>query len=267
MMKDRFQRTVDYLRVSVTDRCNLRCHYCYPCDSPWGQRSDRKLSLTEIVSVVSTALDMGVTRVRLTGGEPLVRKDIVQLVGRLAPLRGLVDLALTTNGQLLRRLAGPLAAAGLQRINVHLDTLDSERYTKITGGGNLRETLLGLEVARVSGIAPVKINCVVAFGSDEPDAREVAKYAQNNGYGVRFIRRMNLKSGIFSTVDGGNGGDCPRCNRLRLTSVGMVRPCLFSDLAFDVRQLGARAAIERAVALKPKAGTVCQTQSFYAIGG
>jgi len=266
-MKDRFQRTVDYLRVSVTDCCNLRCHYCYPCDLPSEPQNNRRLSLTEIVAVVSTALDMGVTRVRLTGGEPLVRKDMVQLVGRLAPLRGLLDLALTTNGQLLRHLARPLAAAGLQRINVHLDTLDSERYRKITGGGDLRETLFGLELARVSGITPVKINCVVAFSSDEPDAREVAKYAKNNGYEVRFIRRMNLKSGAFSIVDGGNGGDCPRCNRLRLTSVGMVRPCLFSDLAFDVRRLGARAAFERAVALKPKAGTVCHTQSFYAIGG
>jgi len=266
-MKDPFDRTVDYLRVSVTDRCNLRCAYCYPHPSPSKRSHQRMLSLKEIEDAVAVAVDLGITRVRLTGGEPLVRPGIVNLVARLARLRGLRDLSLTTNGLLLRRLAAPLAAAGLGRINVHLDTLDPRRYAEATGGGDVSEALAGIEAARATQIFPVKLNCVVAASSDEPDARLVASYARAYGHEVRYIRRMDLRAGVFSVVQGGNGGDCPRCNRLRLTSDGWVRPCLFSDLAFDLRELGTTTAFVHAIALKPRAGTTCQTHDFYAIGG
>jgi GTP 3',8-cyclase len=266
-MKDRFGRAIDYLRVSVTDRCNMRCHYCYPRDSESRSRVARPLSVDEFTTVVSTAVDLGLRKVRLTGGEPLVHPDIVTLVKQLAALHGLSDLSLTTNGLLLRRLAAPLAAAGLRRVNVHLDTLNEVRYAEITGGGNLGEILAGVEAARAAGIVPIKLNCVITSSSDEPDAESVTEYAHRHGHQVRYIRRMSLESGIFSVVQGGSGGDCPRCNRLRLTSDGWIRSCLFSDLAFDVRQLGAQAAIERAIALKPRAGTSCHTRRFHMIGG
>jgi cyclic pyranopterin phosphate synthase len=267
LMQDRFGRTIDYLRISVTDRCDLRCSYCLPPGEARRPPQRQFLTDDEITHTVASALDLGIGRVRLTGGEPLLRSGIVRLVARLAKLPNLRDFALTTNGMRLNRLAAPLCAAGLRRVNVHLDTLDPVSYRERTGGGELPRVLAGLGAARRAGLSPIKLNCVVVHDSDEPDARRVAEYGREHGYPVRFIRRMHLDSGVFGLVEGGNGGDCPRCDRLRLTSDGWLKPCLFSDLAFDLRGLGARAAIQRATAAKPRSGTVCRTHGFHAIGG
>ena len=266
-MIDRFGRRIDYLRMSVTDRCNLRCRYCMPPEGVRPLRHEDVLSFEEIADVVRTAVGMGVTKVRLTGGEPLVRRGVVDLVAMLAAVDGIADLAMTTNATLLARFAAALKAAGLMRVNVSLDAVDPARYAEITRGGSVADVLAGIDAARAAGLTPVKLNCVVGESSDEPDARDVATLGARLGLEVRFIHTMDLAAGSFSVVEGGSGGDCPRCNRLRLTSDGYVRPCLLADLQFSVRRLGAREAIERAVAAKPAAGTQCTGALMHGIGG
>ena len=265
-MFDRFQREIDYLRVSVTDRCNLRCIYCMPQEGVPDLPHDAILSYEEILDVVQTAVAMGVTKVRLTGGEPLVRNGIVAFVRMLAGIAGIRDLAMTTNGTLLCDMAGPLAEAGLQRVNVSLDAIAPEAYAAITRGGNVRDVLAGIDAAREAGLGPIKLNCVIEQSPDEPDARGVAAYAAREGLELRYIPRIYLDRGTFAQVIGGRGGDCTHCNRLRLSSDGLVRPCLFSDVAFSVRELGVREALERAVREKPAAGDVSHAR-FSAIGG
>jgi cyclic pyranopterin phosphate synthase len=267
-MVDRFGRTIDYLRVSVTDRCNLRCRYCMPEEGIPPLRREDILSFEEIAEVVRQAAGLGVRKVRLTGGEPLARKGLAELVAMLAGIAGVADLAMTTNGTLLAAHAAALKAAGLMRVNVSLDAVDAAEYARITRGGNVADVLGGIAAAQAAGLTPVKLNCVVAASADEPAARGVAAFAAAAGLAVRFIRRMDLAGGHFAAIAGdGSGGHCRSCNRLRLTSDGHVRPCLMSDLSFPVRELGAREALLRALAAKPAAGTRCGGVPMPRIGG
>ena len=266
-MIDGFGRELDYLRISVTDRCNLRCRYCMPAEGVPLLPAKEILRFEEIVEVARTAADLGMTRIRITGGEPLVRRGIVTLVAMLAATPRLTDLSMTTNGQLLAQYSVALAAAGLRRVNVSLDAVDPDRYLAITRGGDVRQVLAGIEAARQAGLNPVKLNCVVEACGDDRNAREVAEFARREGLEVRFIRQMNLAEGCFSVVQGGSGGDCARCNRLRLTADGQIRPCLFSNLTFSVRELGAVEALRQAAAEKPKCGSACSTRSIHSIGG
>ena len=266
-MVDRFGRNIDYLRVSVTDRCNLHCTYCMPAEGATFIPDEDMLSFDEIVEVVRLAAQRGVRKVRITGGEPLLRTNIEVLVTRLADIPGIKDLAMTTNGTLLAEYAQTLAAAGLHRVNVSIDAVRPERYAENTGGGDVRRTLAGIEAALAAGLTPVKLNCVVKRSPSEPDARDVQALAHRHGLEVRFIREMNLSAGRFSLVQGGSGGDCKHCSRLRLLSDGIVRPCLFSDLGFSVRRLGPARALDRAIREKPAAGTRCTQTWMHAIGG
>jgi GTP 3',8-cyclase len=266
-MKDRFGRTIDYLRISVTDRCDLRCVYCMPEEGVRLVAPDKILSFEEIREVSSLAASMGVTKIRLTGGEPLVRRGVIDLVGMLADIPGVSDLAMSTNATRLAEYADDLAAAGLMRVNISLDSLRPEVFANITRVGDLGNVLAGIEAAQRAGLSPIKLNCVVQHSSDEPDAREVAAFGRERGFDVRFIKLMNFASGEFSVVEGGSGGDCPRCNRLRLSSDGLVHPCLFSDLAFSVRELGAAEALRRALEMKPQAGGPCKHNWIRAVGG
>lgn len=265
-MLDRFNRKIDYLRISVTDKCNLRCVYCMPREGVKLIRHEDMLSFEEIVDFAKTAVELGVRKIRVTGGEPLVRRGILTLVEMLASVDGIEDFAMTTNGSRLAEFAGPLRKAGIQRLNISLDTLDPARYSEITRGGNIDDVMAGISAAWAAGFATIKINCVVRRSADEDDAAAVASFARVSGLQVRFIRRMNLERGTFSTVIGGLGGDCAKCNRLRLTCGGWVRPCLFSDLGFRVRDLGPHEAIRRAVDAKPECGQTSRNQ-FYSIGG
>ncbi len=266
-MFDRFNRKINYLRISLTDRCNLRCVYCMPSEGVKLLRHQDILTFDEIVEVTQTAVGMGVDKVRITGGEPLVRKGIVDLVKLLAEIPGIKDLAMTTNGTLLHKFAKPLANAGLQRVNISLDTLDPEKYQIITRVGKLDDALRGIQSAREAGLTPIKINCVISKSSDEPDALHVRKFAEEQGLQIRFIPQMNLDTGEFGVVEGGDGGNCRKCNRLRLTSDGKIMPCLFSELGFDVRELGAKKAIGMAIENKPRSGTVNHVYHFSNIGG
>lgn len=266
-MLDRYNRKINYLRISVTDRCNLRCSYCMPCEDFVMLDHSEILRFDEIVEVVRRGADMGITKVRLTGGEPLVRRDVTELVAMIAAVGGISDLAMTSNGVLMEKFALPLAQAGLMRINISLDTLDPAKFRRLTAGGDINRVLRGIEAARKAGLEPVKLNCVIKSSSLEPDAVAVKNFGRENGMEVRFIHQMDLGGGEFSIVEGGEGGDCERCNRLRLTADGNVKPCLFSDLAWNVRQLGAERALKSAVNCKPRCGTTCNHNQFYNIGG
>ena len=266
VIRDAYQRPITYLRISVTDKCDLRCVYCMPAQGVPHLRHEDVLTFEEIARVVEVAVGMGVTKVRITGGEPLVRRGIVTLVEMLGGMKGIQDLAMTTNGQRLADFAGALAEAGLHRVNISLDATDPARYAEITRGGDVNNVFRGIRAAAAAGLSPVKINCVVEDSPDEQDARDVAAFGREAGLEVRFIRRMHLSTGVFSQVIGGSGGDCACCNRLRLTCNGMIRPCLFSNLAFSVRDLGAAEAIRQAVAAKPQCGDT-SASLFNVIGG
>jgi len=225
------------------------------------------LSFDEIISFIKISVTLGINKVRITGGEPLVRKGIVELVRMISEIDGIEDLSMTTNATLLQQFAQPLWDAGLRRINVSLDTVNSEKFKQITRGGNIDDVFKGLDEAKRIGFSPIKINCVIDKSSNEPDAIAVKNYAITNGFEVRFIPKMNLEKGIFGQVEGGEGGNCSNCNRLRLTANGLVKPCLFSDLGYSVRELGAKEAIIKAIGIKPKSGTANQSGKFYNIGG
>ena len=266
-MYDRFNRNINYLRISVTDRCNLRCTYCMPESGIKKLSHDEILTYDEIAGFTREAVKHGVTKVRITGGEPLVRKGIVALVEMLSGITGISDLSMTTNGVLLANYADDLKAAGLHRVNISLDTTNPEEFVAITRNGNVANVIEGILAAKRAGLLPVKINCVIRDSKEEAAAREVAKFCRRNDLEIRYIKQMDLVSGHFSAVDGGTGGDCMLCNRLRLTSNGKLKPCLFSNVEFDIRELGFEKAIQLAVELKPECGTVNDTGEFYNIGG
>lgn len=266
-MYDPYNRRINYLRISVTDRCNLRCVYCMPPEGIPLMSHQDILSYDEIDEVARAAAELGVDKIRLTGGEPLVRKGIVQLVGMLSRIPGIKDLAMTTNGILLGRFAEELAQAGLHRVNVSLDTLDPTRYAEITRGGDIQQVFAGLEAAAAAHLTPIRINCVVTQSSEEPDAQLVRDFAERKGYEVRFIHLMDLESGYFEPVEGGEGGRCATCNRLRMTSNGMIKPCLFSTIGYSVREFGAAEALALALENKPACGGLNPEGRFYSIGG
>lgn len=266
-MLDQYNRRINYLRISVTDRCNLRCRYCMPEEGVCLLKHGEIMTYEEIREVVSVAVPLGIDKIRLTGGEPLVRKDIVDLVAMIASVSGVKDITMTTNGILLEAFAESLARAGLHRVNVSLDTMDAEKFREMTRGGDIQRVFRGIEAARKAGLSPIKVNCVVNSGPGDPDAIAVARYCMENRLESRFIPQMDLHTGHFGVVHGGSGGDCAHCNRLRLTSNGKMKPCLFSDLEFDIRELGIRKAIEMALQVKPEKGTVNRQNCFHNIGG
>jgi cyclic pyranopterin phosphate synthase len=192
-LSDGWGRQIRSLRVSVTDRCNFRCRYCMPAEGlPWIPKPEI-LSFEEIHRLVAAMAAMGITEVRLTGGEPLVRRDLPNLVRMLATISGVDDLSLTTNGVLLDRLAGPLVVAGLRRINVSLDSLSHTRFAEITRRDALDRVLRGLaEAERYAQLRPIKINCVAIRGFSEPEIPALAELARRKPYVVRFIEFMPL---------------------------------------------------------------------------
>ena len=174
-MKDTFEREITYLRISLTDLCNLRCVYCMPPEGVAKRTHEQILSLEEIGEIARTAAELGVTKIRLTGGEPLVRRGILSLCRELRRIPTLRELALTTNGLLLPGMAAALKEAGVDRVNISLDTLDPEKYRRITRGGRLEDALAGIRAAWDAGLTPLKLNCVLigGFNDDEIDRKSV----------------------------------------------------------------------------------------------
>jgi cyclic pyranopterin phosphate synthase len=201
VLTDGFARTVSYLRVSLTDRCNYRCLYCMPEEGVELVPRADVLSFEEVERLVRVMMRFGVRRVRLTGGEPTVRKDVVALVERLGAL-GLDDLAMTTNGERLVELARPLRRAGLSRLNVSIDTLDPAKFHAITRRGNLERVLAGVEMAREVGFSGTKINCVVMGGVNDGDIAALCDYAWSRDLVPRFIESMPMSDGALFSPGG-----------------------------------------------------------------
>ena len=190
---DPFGRKVEYLRLSVTDKCNIRCFYCLPKGFNDFDCSSLHLSQDEIVRVVSAFSELGVKRIRLTGGEPLVRKDLCQLSARLSGLPGVEDLSLSTNASLLAQYAATLKRSGVARINVSLDTLHADRFHDINGG-RLSDTLDGLMAAKAAGLAPIKINMVAMKGINDDEFEDMVAFCLEHGFTLRFIETMPVSS-------------------------------------------------------------------------
>jgi len=278
---DSFGRVADDLRVSVTDRCNLRCTYCMPPEGmPWLPRSEI-LTYEEIDRLVGVFMGLGVHTIRLTGGEPLARRELHVLVEMLAA-RGVPDLSLTTNGVLLAEHAGALARAGLKRVNVSVDSLLQHRFAEMTRRDALERVMDGLRAAETAGLQPVKLNCVVVRGTNDDEVVDFARFSRETGYEVRFIEFMPLDADeawtraavvpsrevlaridavyplepvqhgpepatMWRFRDGARGAIgviasvtepfCSSCNRIRVTSDGQFRTCLFALEETDLRAL------------------------------
>jgi cyclic pyranopterin phosphate synthase len=279
---DSFGRVHDNLRISVTDRCNIRCFYCMPEDTPAFMPRQEILTFEEMERFVRVVARLGVRKIRLTGGEPLVRRNLATLIEKLLAVPQIRDLALTTNGILLPEQAAELYGAGLRRINIHLDTLDPERFKLITRRDGFEKVLEGIFLCKRLGFDPVKINSVAARGYVEEDIVPLGHFAREHGVEVRFIEYMPLDAAnrwernkvLFAqeiidrlsseimplvpvpdqdprapasefTFDDGVGRIgiiasvsrpfCMSCNRIRLTSDGKIRNCLFAIDEFDVK--------------------------------
>lgn len=230
MLADTFNRPVKDLRISVTDRCNFRCTYCMPFDEYTWINKKEILSFEEIARLAKLFVQLGVDKIRLTGGEPLVRQDLEKLINKLSSLNGLNDLSLTTNGSLLADKAPALKAAGLKRINVSIDTLNPEKFKQMTKRGDLAKVLDGIFVAKSNGLHPIKINAVIERGVNDDDIIELVEFSRENGFAIRFIEYMDVgnsnnwasqkmvsKKEIIETINGHfplrevgrNGGTAP----------------------------------------------------------
>jgi len=204
MARDAFQRDINYLRISLTDHCNLRCAYCMALDSTHFAPEPDLLAAEEIELVVRAAVGVGFHKFRLTGGEPTLRADLVEIVSRIAGVPGVRDIALTTNAILLPRLAPALAAAGLRRVNVHLDTLNPARLRNLMRWGRLEAIWAGIEAAERAGLVPIKLNAVVTRGFNDEDVVDLARLAVERAWHIRFIELMPF-----------GGGECARLARDR----------------------------------------------------
>ena len=305
-MIDPFGRAIRYVRISVTDRCNLRCTYCMPDGYLGGETPADILSYEEIATVAEALVGLGVKKFRLTGGEPLVRKDLPKLVARLAAFPEVEDIALSTNAVLLRAHASELKAAGLKRVNVSLDTLDPATFKKISVNASLDQVLDGIAAAEEAGLTPIKLNMVVMKGVNDHEIEAMARLTFTKPWTIRFIEVMPMRQnpgkqadqyvstdtirGLLQSIapwspvdtgplagpaaefryEGAVGSVgfitplshtfCGACNRVRLTTAGKLRLCLFGESGCDLRgplRAGAtipelRALVLEALKLKPE---------------
>jgi len=279
---DTYNRKIDYIRISVTDRCNLRCIYCMPSEGVREITHSEILTYEEIIRILSIATNLGIKKVRITGGEPLVRKGLPYLIKTISNLGAIEEISLTTNGVLLKRFARELKEAGLNRLNISLDSMDPKRYEEITKGNNLSDVWEGIRAAEELGFSPIKINMVPIRGFNDNEIKEFAALTFNKPYHIRFIEFMptgakdiwskekyistkelkeaisglgelkpiknewgsgpakNFKllnaKGVIGFISAVSDHFCAGCNRLRLTSDGKLRPCLFSDSEIDLKK-------------------------------
>ena len=281
-MTDPFGRTIDYLRLSVTELCQLRCVYCMPPEGVCKRGHGEICSLEELTAIAAACVELGVKKIRLTGGEPLVRKGVLSLVEKLNALRphGLEELCMTTNGILLPELAAPLRAAGLDRLNISLDSLRPERYRALTRGGELKRVLEGIAAAEAAGFRELRINAVLLGGVNEDELRDLALLARDKPRSVRFIELMPIGpaaglgeaflpaervleanpelqardvrgvaryysatgwAGTVGLIAPMSRAFCGDCSRIRVTADGRLKPCLHSPAEFPLRGLGGEA--------------------------
>lgn len=278
MLMDDVIRKIDYLRISVTDRCNLRCSYCMPKEGILNKPHNEILTFEELLRLVKLFVSLGIKRIRLTGGEPLARKDIVSLIGSLNKIDGIEDLSLTTNGALLSFYAKMLKASGLKRINISLDTLKVDRFRRITNSDSFYDVLEGIDKAKEMNLHPLKLNMVVMRGINDDEIIDFVEFARFKGLILRFIEFMKVtplwKEGYFIPIEEvkdicakryrlkktgitGSGpaeyyrvednviigfiktdeNICRNCTRLRLTSTGELKICLYETGGLRLKNL------------------------------
>jgi len=275
-MKDKFGRGITYLRLSITDLCNLRCQYCMPEDGVTKLRHEDILSVEEIAEITAAAAGLGIYKVRITGGEPLVRRGVVDICKAVSGTQGIRETCMTTNGTLLPAFADRLVCAGVKRVNISLDSLDPDTYRIIARGGKLNDAMAGVDSALKCGFESVKINAVLIGGVNDRDITSLAELTER-GVHVRFIELMPIggtsdwagerfleNSAVLAAIpdlepigtDGvasvyrlpGRAGTiglispisshfCPACNRVRITSDGKLKPCLHSPEEINIRGL------------------------------
>ena len=192
MLNDTYNRPIKDLRISVTDRCNFRCTYCMPLDEYEWIDKKQILTFEEIARLARLFVQLGVEKIRLTGGEPLVRQDLPRLIEKLSALEGLEDLCLTTNGALLAERINALKRAGLRRVNISIDTLDADKFKRMTKRGDLNKVLEGIFAAKENGLAPIKLNAVVERGVNDDDILPLVEFSREHGFGIRFIEYMDV---------------------------------------------------------------------------
>ena len=235
MPRDGFGREIDYLRLSLTDHCNLRCVYCMPETGLRFLPSSELLTAAEIEQVGRAALAVGFRKFRLTGGEPTLRVDLPEIVTRLARLPGLADLSMTTNGVLLPRLATELRTAGLRRVNIHLDSLDPARVARVMRWGSLADIWAGIEAAEAAGFAPVKLNAVLVRGFNEDDAVPLAALTRQHPWHVRFIETMPFGTGETQRVARAGLMRSAQVRALIEAALGPLEPIPNADPADEAR--------------------------------
>lgn len=312
-MRDRHARTITYLRLSVTDLCSFRCRYCMPAEGV-PKRDHRDIcSVEELVEIARAAADCGVRKVRLTGGEPLVRRGILDICRGIAAIPGVEELCLTTNGAALPQLAGPLKEAGVDRLNVSLDTLRPDRFAYITRVGRLEDTLRGLEAAAEAGFTGTKLNVVLMKDFNDGEIPDFVNLARRYPLEIRFIELMPIGQGgtaqflpaqavldacpdlrpaessgvarryrppdgpgLVGLIEPMSHRFCARCDRIRVTADGKLKPCLHSDQELPLRGLhgeALRQAIAAGIAAKPERHHMNETghseagRSMHQIGG
>ncbi len=268
-MLDRFNREITYLRISVTDRCNLRCTYCMPARGVKLKSHDEILTLEQIAEICRVASGMGIWKVRLTGGEPLVRKNIAHLVKILKEIRGIKELCLSTNGTLLAPLAQELRKAGLSRVNISLDTLDPERYRELTRGGDIQKVFEGIEAVKKAGFSGTKINMVLIPGFNTDEIDQMFEFCQKKELVLQRINHYSLDSRLKAGYhyEAERPPDCTKCNRIRITADGMFKPCLFSEHEIPVDFNDIESGIRLAVQRKPALGQNGTRRGNWEIGG
>jgi len=270
MLIDSFGRIISYLRVSVTDRCNFRCTYCMPPEGVMLKPHDEILSYEEIARIVEIGASLGISKIKLTGGEPLVRPDLEQLVEMLARIPDIDDLGMTTNGSLLTRgKALRLKAAGLMRVNISLDTIAPEKFTELTQGHDIADVIRGIDAARLAGFAPVKINMVVFETTLQEEIKRMEEFCDARGLLLQTIARFNLhdRNNTCTGLSTHRPPHCNACNRLRLTADGHLLSCLFSDSKERVDLNDIHGSFYNAVAAKPQHGTANKNLTMSQIGG
>ena len=268
---DPYGRDIRYLRVSVTDRCNYRCIYCMPEEGVPLKGHDDILSYEDIVRISEGAVNLGFDRVRLTGGEPLVRRRIERLVAMLSSIDGLNEVAMTTNASLLTRdKAKRLKEAGLSRINISLDTLDPARFAAITRGGRIDDVMEGIDAALEADLRPVKINMIVFEETTRDDIEIMRDFCVGKGLVLQTIKQFSLydrEEDPSISISCDRPRPCESCDRIRLTADGYLKPCLFSDKEIRVDLDHIELSLRKAVAAKPWKGTCCSNRLMYQIGG
>lgn len=270
-MLDRFKREINYIRISVTDRCNLRCSYCMPEGGIVLKRHHDIMSYENIVSIVQAAVGLGIGKVRITGGEPLVRKGITFLAKRLRAIPGIRELVMTTNGVLLEKMAAELKEGGLDRLNISLDTIDPEKYRRITRVGDIAPVLRGIDATNAAGFKNTKLNMVIIPGLNDSDeeVQAMKDFCREKGLRLQRINHYSLNDleSVNKQYKAERPLACSECNRIRLTAEGRLKPCLFSDDEYEVDFADIAGSLERAIMNKPEHGTCCNNKQNWQIGG